>query len=131
MSDWRARLAARARALRDDTVALGYAYLDRRTPWYARAWALLVVAYAVSPIDLIPDFVPVLGYLDDIILVPLGIVVALRMIPAEVMADARQRAREPGALPARWRWLGGLLVAILWLAALALVIWLVRLAVVG
>ena len=131
MSDWRTRLADRARGLRDDTLALGYAYLDRRTPWYAKAWALLVLAYAVSPIDLIPDFIPVLGYLDDLFLVPMGIVLAVRMIPAGVMADARSRAREGDGLPTRWRWLGGLIVVTLWLAAVALVIWLVRLAVVA
>ncbi len=128
MSDWRARLAERGRAVRDDTLALGYAYLDRRTPWYARAWALLVVAYALSPIDLIPDFVPVLGYLDDLLLLPLGIVVAVRLIPAAVMAEARARARQAGPLPARWRWIGGLIVVVVWAGAVALVIWLVRLA---
>jgi len=80
--------------LERDTLALYFAYRDPRTPWLARGWAALVVAYAFSPIDLIPDFVPVLGYLDDLVLVPLGLVIAVRLIPEVVLADARARARE-------------------------------------
>ena len=88
----RTSLRARARALKQDVVALWYAVRDPRTPVAARLVAGFVVAYALSPIDLIPDFIPVLGYLDDIILVPLGIALALWLIPAPVMADARARA---------------------------------------
>src|SRR5512137_362302 len=77
-----------ARRLKVETYALYLACRDPRTPWYAKAWAVLVVAYAFSPIDLIPDFVPVLGYLDDLVIIPLGIWLALRMIPPAVMADA-------------------------------------------
>lgn len=113
-------LRARARALKRETHALFLAYRDPRTPWYARAWAALVVAYAASPIDLIPDVIPVLGYLDDLLLVPLGIALALRLIPAEVMADARRRAAEADAGPQGRAWLGALLVAAIWLLALAL-----------
>ncbi len=72
--------------------ALYVAYRDPRVPWYARLVAALVVAYAFSPLDLIPDVVPVLGYLDDLILLPLGIALALRLIPAVVMMDSRARA---------------------------------------
>jgi uncharacterized membrane protein YkvA (DUF1232 family) len=84
----------RARRLKTETYALYLAYRDPRTPWYARMLAAGVVAYAVSPIDLIPDFVPVLGYLDDLLLVPLGIAFALKLIPAPVMAECRARARD-------------------------------------
>jgi len=84
----------RARRLKTETYALYLAYRDPRTPWYARLLAACVVAYAVSPIDLIPDFVPVLGYLDDLLLVPLGIALALKLIPAPVMAECRARARD-------------------------------------
>ena len=82
----------RAHQLKTDVYALYLAYKDPRTPWYARIFAAVVVGYAFSPIDLIPDFIPVLGYLDDLIITPLGIYLALKMIPKEVMADARQRA---------------------------------------
>jgi uncharacterized membrane protein YkvA (DUF1232 family) len=87
------RLRARARDLEAWTYALYGAYRDPRVPWYARVFALCVVAYAFSPIDLIPDFVPVLGYLDDLLLIPLGIALAIRMIPAGVLAEHRERGR--------------------------------------
>ena len=90
-------------------------------PWYAKALVIVVVAYAFSPTDLIPDFIPVLGYVDDLILVPLGIVLARRMVPAEVMAGCRERAAAAlGAEKPRSRWAAVVVVAI-WvrLAALA------------
>src|SRR5438128_1859442 len=89
-----ARLRQRAGALKTATQALYLAARDPRTPWYARALALAVVAYAFSPIDLIPDPIPLLGYLDDLIIVPAGIALTLRLIPPEVLADARARAAE-------------------------------------
>lgn len=89
MEDWKRR----ARQLKAETYALYLAYRDPRTPWYARICAAIVVGYAFSPIDLIPDFIPVLGYLDDLVLVPFGIWVALKLIPPEVMAESRARAQ--------------------------------------
>ena len=83
----------RARQLKTEVYALYLAYKDSRTPWYARIFAALVVAYAFSPIDLIPDPIPVLGYLDDLVLIPLGIYLALKLIPVEVMADSRVKAK--------------------------------------
>ena len=83
---------ARALQLKAETYAIYLAYRDPRVPWHARLFAACVVGYAFSPIDLIPDFIPVLGYLDDLILIPLGITLALRMIPPEVMAECRQKA---------------------------------------
>src|SRR5215213_3680051 len=88
------RLKQRLQALKTEVYALYLAYRDPRTPWYGKVFAALVVTYAFSPIDLIPDFVPILGYLDDLLLVPLGVVIAVRLIPAEVMADSRSRAEE-------------------------------------
>jgi uncharacterized membrane protein YkvA (DUF1232 family) len=82
-----------ARRLKLETYALYLAYKDRRTPWYARLFAACVVGYAFSPIDLIPDAIPVLGYLDDLILVPLGVSIALKMIPPPVLAECREEAR--------------------------------------
>src|SRR5437868_13035767 len=83
----------RAREIKSELYALYLAYRDPRVPWYARAFAACVVGYAFSPIDLIPDPIPLIGYLDDLILVPLGIALALKMIPADVMAESRARAR--------------------------------------
>ena len=82
-----------ARDLKREVYALFLAYKDPRMPWYAKIFTGLVVAYAFSPIDLIPDFIPVLGYLDDLILVPLGVAAAIKMIPPEVMAEYRAKAQ--------------------------------------
>jgi uncharacterized membrane protein YkvA (DUF1232 family) len=86
------RLSQLAERLEKETYALYLAYKDPRVPWYAKVFAAFIVAHTFSPIDTIPDFIPVLGYLDDLIITPLGIYLALKMIPPEVMTDARQRA---------------------------------------
>jgi uncharacterized membrane protein YkvA (DUF1232 family) len=83
---------AAARKLKQEVYALYLASKDRRVPWHARVVAIVVVAYAFSPIDLIPDPIPVLGYLDDLILIPLGIALVIKLIPAEVLQDCRERA---------------------------------------
>lgn len=119
------RVRAWARSLKTETYALYLAARDPRTPWYARLLAGFVVAYAFSPIDLIPDFVPVLGYLDDLLIVPLGIALALRMIPAAVLADSRARAAtmlESGKPTQRT---GLAMVITIWLLVIALLAWLV------
>jgi uncharacterized membrane protein YkvA (DUF1232 family) len=112
----------RAGELQLETYALYLAYQDPRTPGYARAWALLVVTYALSPIDLIPDFIPILGLLDDLLLVPLGIALALRMIPAGVMEDARTQAhQDPGpGWPVKWA--AVVVILLIWVAVLAPVV---------
>ena len=84
----------RVKQLKIEVYTIYLAYKDPRVPWYARIFAACVVGYAFSPIDLIPDFIPILGYLDDLILVPLGIVLALKIIPTEVMAECREQAQE-------------------------------------
>jgi uncharacterized membrane protein YkvA (DUF1232 family) len=88
------RLKQHARRLKTEVYALYFAYRDPRVPWYARVFAACVVGYAFSPIDLIPDPIPILGYLDDLILIPIGITLALRMIPPPVMAECRQQAQQ-------------------------------------
>ena len=88
MENWKIR----ARKLRTEVYALYLAYRDPRVPWWARIFAACVVAYAFSPIDLIPDPIPVLGYLDDLVLIPVGVIVARRLIPAQVLAECRERA---------------------------------------
>jgi uncharacterized membrane protein YkvA (DUF1232 family) len=107
-----------ARGIKRDVVALYIAGRDPRTPWHAKAVAIAVAAYAISPIDLIPDFIPVLGYLDDLIILPLGIMLAVRLIPAELMEEFRQASRARERLPAHWVgaavivaiWIGGVVV---------------------
>ena len=88
------RWKQRAKRLKIEIYAIYLAYKDPRVPWYARIFAACVVGYAFSPIDLIPDPIPVLGYLDDLILIPLGVVLALKMIPEEVLTECRERSQE-------------------------------------
>ena len=90
LGEWK-RWAGR---LKSETHALYLAYRDPRVPWYAKLFAALVAGYAFSPIDLIPDPIPVLGYLDDLILIPLGVALAVRIIPEDVLSESRQKARE-------------------------------------
>ena len=112
----------KARALRRETYAVYLACRDPRVPWYGRLLAACIVGYAFSPIDLIPDFVPVLGYLDDLILIPLGIALLLKIIPSEVIAECRERAAVAmaGGKPTNWI-AAGIIVAIWILLALAAV----------
>jgi uncharacterized membrane protein YkvA (DUF1232 family) len=86
-------LKTQVRRLKTELFALYLASCDPRVPWYAKLFAAIVVGYAFSPIDLIPDIIPIVGYLDDLLLVPLGIVVAIKLIPAPVMAECREKAR--------------------------------------
>ena len=92
LKDW-------ARIIKQDVHALYLASRDPRVPWYAKAMGLLIAGYALSPIDLIPDFIPVLGYLDDLILVPLGILLAIRLTPPEILAEHRHSAAVAQARP--------------------------------
>lgn len=103
--------------------ALWLACQDSRTPWYAKILAVGVVAYALSPIDLIPDAIPVLGYLDDVILIPLGVVLVRKMIPQVVLRDCRQRASGTTQRPWLVRWIAAALVVVIWVALLALLAW--------
>ena len=98
IAGWRQR----AQQLKRETYALYLAYRDPRVPWYAKLLAACVVAYAFSPIDLIPDFIPVLGYLDDLVLVPFGIALSLKLIPPQVMAECRARAAAVEGKPTNW-----------------------------
>lgn len=114
---WMESIKDRAWFLRRNTLTLWYASRDRRTPWVARLLAVVVASYALSPIDLIPDFIPVLGYLDDLILIPAGIALTLRLIPPDVMAAARLKAEQSFASPNPW-WMT-LLIILVWLGLLA------------
>src|SRR5215210_1211928 len=112
----------RARRLKAEVFALYLAYKDPRVPWYARLFALCVVGYAFSPIDLIPDPIPVLGYLDDLILIPLGIALAIRMIPKDVLDECREKARALEAEGKLTNWVAGIVVIAVWLLLAALAV---------
>ncbi len=128
---WRAIWDEKARDLKVQTLALYFAYRDPRVPWYAKGWIAVVVAYAFSPIDLIPDFIPVLGYLDDFVLIPLGVLLALKMIPAQVMEESRAKAQDAlGQDRPEFRFMAWVVVAI-WVLAAALAAWMVLRAVNG
>jgi len=94
-----AALKAQARQLKQHTLTVYYAARDPRTPAYVRVLALLVAAYALSPIDLIPDFIPVIGYLDDLLIVPLGLALVVRLTPPEVLESARAQALQTASKP--------------------------------
>jgi uncharacterized membrane protein YkvA (DUF1232 family) len=113
-----ARAKAWARTIKRDVIALWIAARDPRVPWYAKALAMAVAAYALSPIDLIPDFVPVLGYLDDLLIVPLGILLAVKLIPVAQMAEFRARAATVEARPRSIA--AAAIVVVIWFAAAAL-----------
>jgi uncharacterized membrane protein YkvA (DUF1232 family) len=111
-----AKLKRRASQLKAETLALYLAVRDPRTPWYAKVLVAGIVAYAFSPIDLIPDFVPVLGYLDDLILIPLGIALAIKLVPPAVLTECRARVAEstPSGKPVSRT--AGMVIVVIWLA---------------
>lgn len=116
------RWKQKAKFIKIEIYALYLAYRDPRVPWYAKALIAVVVGYAFSPIDLIPDFIPVLGYLDDLILLPLGIAVALKMIPDEVLADCRKRSKEVMFQEKPVNWLAAIVIISIWLTLIAMTI---------
>ncbi|MBL8966403.1 MAG: DUF1232 domain-containing protein [Spirochaetaceae bacterium] len=115
------RLKARAKTLKHETYALYLAVREPGVPWYAKALAALVVGYALSPIDLIPDFIPILGYLDDLVLIPAGIALAVKLIPAETLAACRTRAETELAGRKLTSKTAAAVVILLWLLVLGLV----------
>jgi uncharacterized membrane protein YkvA (DUF1232 family) len=110
-----ATLKTRARRLKADVAALYFAARHPRTPWYAKLLIVAIVAYALSPIDLIPDFIPVLGFLDEIILLPIGIVLAWKLVPASVMTECRARAAASGVDTRAGR-IAAVFIVIVWIA---------------
>jgi uncharacterized membrane protein YkvA (DUF1232 family) len=116
------RLKCWARTIKRDVHALYLASRDPRVPWYAKALAIVVAGYALSPIDLIPDFIPVLGYLDDVILVPLGILLVIRLIPPDIMAKHRELASAAQDRPVSQT--AAVVIAVIWVLSIALAGWL-------
>jgi len=115
------QLKLHARTLKKEIIAIYLAAGDPRTPWYAKAIALLTVAYALSPIDLIPDFIPILGYLDDLFIVPAGIALAIRLIPDQVLEEARVQAAGSG-VERRVGYVGMGIILFVWIVILISVI---------
>jgi uncharacterized membrane protein YkvA (DUF1232 family) len=108
-------LKQQARKLKAEGAALYHAYRDRRTPWTAKLLIAFTLAYLLSPVDLVPDFIPVLGQLDDLLILPLLIALSIRLIPAQVMDEARTRAAASGGMGKRTNWVFGVLVVALWI----------------
>ena len=108
------RLKQQVRQLKIEILALNLACSDPRVPWYAKALAICVVGYAFSPIDLIPDFIPIVGYLDDLIIVPLGIMLVVKMIPPAVMAECRVKAQSAMSHSQPKNWIATGIILIIW-----------------
>ncbi|MFK9093639.1 YkvA family protein [Bacillus salipaludis] len=108
-------IKAWAKKLKRQIFILYFAYKDNRVPWYAKLFAACVVAYAFSPIDVIPDFIPILGYLDDIIIVPLGIMIALKMIPKDVLSECEMKAEEMMKNGKPKNWIVGSFIILIWI----------------
>lgn len=108
----------KSKQLRSEVYALYLASKHPRTPWYAKAFAVLIIGYALSPIDLIPDFIPVVGYLDDLIIVPAGIALLIKMIPEEVLEECREKARFQSMSKKRRNWIAATVIVLIWLSAI-------------
>jgi uncharacterized membrane protein YkvA (DUF1232 family) len=116
-------LKAKARKLKQEVHALYLASKDRRVPWPARVLAVMVVAYAFSPIDLIPDPIPVLGYLDDLILIPLGIALVIKLVPSEVLQDCREKAALTTKAGKPKNWVAGGVIILIWISIFAFTVY--------
>jgi uncharacterized membrane protein YkvA (DUF1232 family) len=116
------KLQSRAAALKREVLTLYFATRDPRTPWYAKVFVICVVAYALSPIDLIPDPIPVVGYLDDLLLLPFGIYIALKLIPQEVATDCREKAAACSE-KLRRNWWAAAAIVVVWLTTLILFVY--------
>jgi uncharacterized membrane protein YkvA (DUF1232 family) len=113
LTNWKERV----RQLKTETYAIYLASKDSRVPWYAKVLIAFVVAHTFSPIDLIPDFIPILGYVDDLIIAPLGIFLALKMIPTEVMVECRMEAQARIDQAGPNRWVAATVIVAIWLVA--------------
>jgi uncharacterized membrane protein YkvA (DUF1232 family) len=118
-----ADLRNRARELKIELIALALAARHPDTPWYAKLVVAGCVAYAVTPVDLIPDAIPIVGFIDDLIFIPLAVALAVRFIPAPVMADCRVRSRAIEARAPRFSWWMWIVISAAWLVAVALIAW--------
>jgi uncharacterized membrane protein YkvA (DUF1232 family) len=121
------KLKAKANGIKKDIYALYLAYRHPDTPWYAKLLSIIIVGYAFSPIDLIPDFIPVLGYLDDLLLIPLGITLAVKLIPKKVLAECRARAEREKNVIKKNR-IAAIIIITVWIVVLFLcILWIIEL----
>ena len=118
-------LKDRAKQLKTDVPAVFLALGDKKTPWYAKVFALFTVAYALSPIDLIPDFIPVLGYLDDLIILPLLVALTVRCIPRDVHAQHREQAKDLWADGKPKKWYYALPIVLVWVLIIGLIVFMI------
>ncbi len=121
LTNWKKK----ASQLKYEIGALYWAYRDTRTPWYARVFMAIVIGYALSPIDLIPDFIPILGYLDDLIIVPTGIFLAIKMIPEGVFNECREKAKKE-RIDSKTKWIVAGIIILIWLLIIFLIIRFIR-----
>jgi uncharacterized membrane protein YkvA (DUF1232 family) len=118
IKSWRTK----SNQLQNEIVALYLAYKHPRTPWYAKVLAALIIGYALSPIDLIPDFVPVVGYLDDLIVVPAGIVLLIKIIPRDILEECRAKAQYDFLKKKPKNWIAAFIIILIWLLAIYLIL---------
>ena len=112
----------KTKQLRTEIVALYLAYKHPRTRWYAKVLAALILGYALSPIDLIPDFIPVIGYLDDLVIVPLGIALLVKIIPRDILEECRAKAQSDLLNRKSKNWVAAIIIVLIWLLALYLIL---------
>jgi len=120
------RWKGQVKRVKVETYALYMAYKDPRVPWYAKVFTAMIVGYAFSPIDLIPDFLPIIGYLDDFVIIPLGVVLALKMIPEPVIVECRVKAVDKMSQEGYQNWGAGVLIIIVWILVLVLIFLIVK-----
>ena len=118
---WLRTAASKVRNLKREIAVLYYAFLDEETPYYVKVLAVMVVAYSLSPIDLIPDFIPVIGYLDDLIIVPLGVWLCLKLVPWYVLKDAREKAAKNPNIDKAFGYVAAVVIVVIYIA---LAVWL-------
>jgi uncharacterized membrane protein YkvA (DUF1232 family) len=116
------KMKSKAKQLKKQTVIVYLAYMHKDVKWYKKAFLLLILIYAVSPIDLIPDFIPVLGYLDDIILIPLGIIIAIKIIPGSIWEECRAEAENGIKIDSKYKISGAVLIALIWTAVIIIIL---------
>ncbi len=112
----------KSKQLKSEIYALYLAYKHPRTPWYAKVLAVLILGYALSPIDLIPDFIPVIGYLDDLIIVPAGITLLIKIIPRDILEECRAKAQSDLSKRKPKNWIAAVIIVLIWLLAIYLIL---------
>lgn len=115
-------IKSRAKELKKQIITVYLAYMHKDVKWYKKAFLLLILVYAASPIDLIPDFIPVLGLLDDIVLIPLGVIIAIKIIPQSVWEECKANSENGFSIESKYKKIGAAMIALIWIAALVLLI---------